>query len=169
MNELIKFVLEPNFQGWINVLRIFLMFLSLVLFIALVVFFNKATWWKRMMAEDMEEFLSFKRTGIKKIEKDWIKTKARLDSGLESEYKLALIEAETVLDDTLNRMGYLGDSLGEKLKKLTPIILPNISSIQDAHRIRNNIVHDPDYRLSLDEAKNSVNIYEEALRSLDAF
>jgi len=86
---------------------------------------------------------------------------------LESEAKLALIEADALLDETLKRLGYPGESLGERLEKLTVDILPNLEEIQKIHKIRNNIIHDPTYKLNLEEAKKALVIYEKALINLD--
>jgi hypothetical protein len=87
---------------------------------------------------------------------------------LESEYKLAVIEADSVLDDILKRMGFAGQTLGERLEKLTSASLTNIEEVREAHKTRNNIVHDPNYRLSLDEARKLISIYEKALVDLQA-
>jgi len=73
-----------------------------------------------------------------------------------------------MLDDILKRMGYSGETLGERLNKLTIASLPNLEEAKEAHKIRNNIVHDPDYRLSLDEAKKTIETYERALTDLQA-
>jgi len=122
-----------------------------------------------MLIWDIVEFFSFRPYGIRKVEKDWAKITARLETDLESEWKLAIIEADSILNDILMKMGFAGETLGERLDRLTVVTLPNLQQIREAHKIRNNIVHDPDYRVSLDEAKMAVGIYEQALRDLQAF
>jgi len=88
---------------------------------------------------------------------------------LESEYKLAVIEADNMVNETLKRMGYGGESLGERLEKLTAATLSNIEEIKEAHQVRNNIIHDPNYRLSLDDARKVLSIFEKAFKDLEAF
>ena len=112
------------------------------------------------------EFFNFRPFGAKRITKRWNRIVKRLDSGLESEYKLAVIEADDMLEISLRRMGYAGENLEERLGKLNKAILPNIGDVYEAHRMRNNIVHDPDYRLDLDEAKKNLDIYGKAFDSL---
>lgn len=114
------------------------------------------------------EFFTFKPYGSKKIEKRWNKIKDRLNLSSESEHKLAIIEAESLLDDILKKIGFSGEVIGDRLKQITPLQLENIEEILEAHKIRNNIVHDPDYRLSLEEAKKAFEIYEKALINLEA-
>lgn len=114
------------------------------------------------------EFFTFKPYGSKKIVKKWNKIKNRLNLPSESEHKLAIIEAEGLLDDIFKRIGFPGEVIGDRLKQITPLQLGNIEEIREAHKIRNNIVHDPDYRLSLEEAKKTFEIYEKALQNLEA-
>ncbi|HXK32374.1 MAG: hypothetical protein A2Z68_01625 [Candidatus Nealsonbacteria bacterium RBG_13_38_11] len=129
----------------------------------------KSSWLRVYVLYDAAEFFRYKPFGIKRMEKDWRKILARLDTGLESEYKLTVIEADNTMNDILKKMGYGGASLEESLEKLTVATLSNIEELKEAHQIRNNIVRDPDYKLTLDETKKALGIYEKALRDLDAF
>jgi len=168
MDGISNLILNPHFIGWLLVLKIifFLFFLGFLGFIIFALI--KTTWLKRIILWDVQEFMTSKAYGTKKMEKQWTKVKARLQAGTESEHKLAVIEADSILDDILKRMGYGGASLGERLEKITSATLSNISSVEEAHKIRNNIVHDPDYRLSLNEVKDVIEIFEKALINLQA-
>ncbi len=64
-------------------------------------------------------------------------------------------------------MGFTGASIGERLEKIKKEQLPSFDEILEAHKTRNNIVHDPDYRLSLDQAKKTLDIHEKALTELE--
>ena len=168
INEIIQFILYPKFSGWLLVLKvIFLIFASF--FLGFVIWaLIKTTWFKRAFLQDLKEFFTYRPYGLKKFVKEWKKIKERSDTGLESEVKLALIEADALLDETLKRLGYPGESLGERSEKLTVDILPNLEEVRQVHKIRNNIIHDPTYQLNLEEAKESLAIYEKALINLDA-
>ena len=82
--------------------------------------------------------------------------------------KLAIIEADALLNEVLERMAYTGESLGERLKQVESSVLPNIEQVWQAHRVRNDIVHDPDYRLPVDRAKAILEVYEQAFKHFDA-
>ena len=168
LNELISFILNPTFSGWLLVLKIIFIILGLIFFGYIIFALVKTSWLKRMIIWDLQEFLTYRPFGVRRIVKEWRKIKAKLETGLESEYKLAVIKADAMLDNILMRMGFGGVTLGERLTKLTVVSLPNIEEVRQAHRIRNNIIHDPDYRLSLDEARRVVAIYEKALTDLQA-
>ena len=59
------------------------------------------------------------------------------------------------------------ESLGEKLEEITPDILPNLEEVNEVHKMRNNIIHDPAYRLDLEEAKRILSAYEKAIQNLE--
>jgi hypothetical protein len=150
------------------ILKIILIILSfsMLSFILWVVF--KTSWFKRMYLWDLQEFVSYHPHGVRKLYKQWQKIKIRLETGIETEYKLAVIEADSMLEDILKGMGFVGETLAERLDKLTDATLPNLAEVLETHRIRNSIVHDPDYRLTLDDAKTALEVYEKALSDLQA-
>ena len=167
--NLISFVISPSIQGSLLVVKIVFIFFSLFFLGGTIYFLFHTTWLKRILLQDLVEILTYRPYWIRKITRVWRKIIKRLETGLESEYKLAVIEADSLLNDTLKRMGYFGESLGERLEKLTKATLPNIEQVWEAHKTRNNIIHDPDYRLALDQAKGALAIYEQALRNLQMF
>lgn len=59
-----------------------------------------------------------------------------------NDWKLAIIEADIILDDILKRRGYAGASLGERLKSISPQHLASIEDAWEAHKIRNRIAHE---------------------------
>jgi hypothetical protein len=169
LENIFNFIISPDFSGWLLVLKILFIIISLI-FLGFIVFvLTKTSWLKRMWVWDLIEFFSFRPYGVRRMAKTWTKITSRLETGLESEYKLSVIEADSALDYILKRMEFGGETLGERLEKLTAATLPNLKQVWEAHKIRNNIVHDPDYRLTLDEARRVLGIYEQALRDLQAF
>jgi len=169
MPEIISWLISPSFSGWLLILKILFIVVALILLGFIIFALAKTSWLKRLWIWDLVEFFSFRPYGVRKVVKAWDKITARLETGLESEYKLAVIEADSILNDILKRMGFDGETLGERLERLTATTLPNLKQIWEAHKIRNNIVHDPNYRLALDEARRVLDIYEQALRDLQAF
>jgi len=168
LNELISFILNPTFSGWLLVLKIIFIILGLIFFGYIIFALVKTSWLKRMITWDLQEFLTYRPFGVSKVVKDWQKVKAGLETGIESEYKLSVIKADKILDGTLNRMGFGGISLGERLDRLTTASLPNLEEVRAAHKIRNNVIHDPDYRLSLEDARKAIATYEKSLTDLQA-
>lgn len=79
----------------------------------------------------------------------WQKIEALFTSNSESDWRVAIIEADSMLDEFVTSLGYPGANLGERLKNTNPQFFPTIQLAWDAHKIRNEIAHaGMDYRLS---------------------
>ncbi len=168
VDRIISFLISPNFSGWLLVIKIVFIVISFIFFVLIFFYLLKTTWFRWRFLANFVEFFIYRPYGTKKLTKQWAKILARLETELESEYKLAVIEADSMFDDILKEMGYGGESLGERLKKITSAIVPNIEQVWHSHKIRNNIVHDPTYRLKLEEARKAIAAYEKALIDLGA-
>ncbi len=168
-NKLISFVLRPEFSGILLYIKSIFVIISLIMVAGIIWLLLVNNWLKKLLFEDFIETFAARPYGAKKAYKQWSKIKSRLEKGSEQEYKLAVIEAESLIDDVLAKNGYKGDSITEKLSQLNSTLLPNIDQVSEAHKIRNNIVHDPDYKLAPDTAKRTLAVYEKALQDLDAF
>jgi len=166
-NNIISLITNPPFAGVVFILKIVFIGISLIMIGLIVLLLSKTSWLKHRLTQNLTEFVTYKPFGTKKIAKQWMKIKQRLDTGLESEFKLAVIEADAMLDDILKKMGYSGESLGERLRQVSADILPSLTEVKRAHEIRNNIVHDPDYRLNLDGAQKTISSYEKVFTDLD--
>lgn len=165
--ESIEVVSAPSGIGFF-ILRLIFILIGLF-FLGLVIYLLRNTnYLQFLVLWDLFEFLAYKPYGTKSMRKPWNKILQRLETGDESHYKLAIVEADDLVDAILKRMGYAGEDLGERLSHLSPAILPSIKEVEVAHQIRNHIVHDPDYRLTLDEARKTLEKYEAALRDLQA-
>jgi hypothetical protein len=58
-----------------------------------------------------------------------------------NDWKLAIIEADILLDETLKEKGYAGVSLGERLRSISPTQLQSLDDAWQAHKVRNQIAH----------------------------
>jgi len=154
--------------GLLLTLKIIAAVFSAAFLAVIIILIHRTSWLKIRYVLDAIEFFTARPYGTKKIEKVWAKISARLEGHSDSEYKLAIIEADSLLNEILERINYKGETLGERLQKLTADTLPSIEEVWEAHKIRNNIVHDPDYKVTLDEAKKAITIYGKALQDLEA-
>lgn len=100
----------------------------------------------------------------KRTIKAWLQIQKRIQTGDESNLKLAVIEADKILDEILKRSGFAGETMSDRLKNLTPAQLSNLEQVWGAHKLRNRIVHEPDFEVSRAEAELAVSIYGRAFR-----
>ena len=95
----------------------------------------------------------------------WIKTLSFLFSQHQSDWKLAVVEADLMLDELMSQLGFRGENLGEKLKGATQEKFHNLSSAWEAHAVRNRIAHEgASFLLTQREAKRVIALYEKIFR-----
>ena len=116
--------------------------------------------------EDVTEFFSWQAYGQREMSKQWSKIKKRTESGAESDYKLAIIDADDFLAEVLDNRGYDGKDFEESIKKAGRLIAPILNDVLAAHETRNSIVYNPDYKLSADQAKKILDTYESAVNNI---
>lgn len=156
---------QPYFQV-IFVLKVLSILISIILVVIISYVIASTNWLKFRAMEDLNEFIKFEPYGSDKYVKEWKKIMKRFDTGIEAEYKLAIIETDTMLGDILERMGYNEETIEKSLNKVTSAEIPNIDDLKEARRIRNGVIHDPDYQLSKEKAKEVMDVYQESFRSL---
>jgi hypothetical protein len=101
------------------------------------------------------------------MQKLWDAIRKRLDSGNESEYKVAIIEADNIIDDLIKRMGYKGADMGERLAGIPEGQLAELAEIKEAHDIRNRIIHEEDFQVNKELAKEVLKKYEHLLHHFE--
>ncbi len=90
----------------------------------------------------------------------WERIVAHVSSGNPSDWRLAIIEADIMLDELMTRIGYVGPSLGEKLKQVSRGDFETIDAAWEAHKIRNRIAHaGSDFILTQREARRVIELY----------
>lgn len=92
----------------------------------------------------------------------------RIESEDPNDWKLAIIEADVILDQALKRRGYGGTSLGERLKSISPTMLQSLDDAWQAHKVRNFIAHgDHEFVLTPKVAKETIVRYQRVFAELE--
>ncbi len=95
----------------------------------------------------------------------WKKVVAHINSENPADWKVAVLEADIILDELVLSMGYHGNSFGERLKSIEPSDFVTLNDAWEAHKIRNQIAHQgSDYVLNFREARRVVGLYENVFR-----
>lgn len=91
-----------------------------------------------------------------------------LNSGNQAEWKLAIMEADNILDDMVEKIGYAGENLGERLRVVEQSDFNTIQSAWEAHKIRNKIAHEGSkFELSEREARRIIGLYEKVFKEFE--
>lgn len=103
-----------------------------------------------------------KRRGLKA----WKQIQKRLKSKEEKQLKLAVIEADIILNEILKMAGYPGKNLEERLEQISSEQLSNIEEIRQAHKLKTRLVSEPDFSITPNEAGIIIEIYKKAFQEL---
>ncbi len=96
----------------------------------------------------------------------WKQIKKRLKTRETNQLKLAILEADKVLNEILRMAGYPGRNIDERLQQITSAQLSNIEEILQVHKIRNRIANEPDFIITSNEAEIAIDIYKKAFQEL---
>jgi hypothetical protein len=83
--------------------------------------------------------------------------------------RIAVIEADSLVNDFLKQVGYEGEHMADRLSSLDPEEVTTLPRLWHAHRVRNDLVHTPGFYLDPGEAKDMLGTYEDFLKELGAF
>jgi len=140
-------MLEINFSiHWITLLIIVIAFLLLNIYII----------W-RIVRED------YKHDPY--IAKQWAEILEMWESKKTSSYKLAIIEADKLMDYVFKKMQLVGKDFGERLRGGCHKY-PFMKELWFSHNLRNDIVHKSHFELSSYAASKALRIYRRSLKKL---
>ena len=82
-------------------------------------------------------------------------------------FNYAVIEADKLLDKALMEMGLPGKTMGERMKAASNRFSSN-NSIWYAHKMRNMIAHEHNFKVDYNKATHALKAYRQALKDLGA-
>lgn len=102
-----------------------------------------------------------------KMAKKWAAIIKKLETEDGSQYKVAVLEADAMVDDILMRIGYNGESMTERLRDVTEAQIENVVALREAHEVRNKIIQDESFAIDFEESKRVLGIYEDYLKEVE--
>ncbi len=97
----------------------------------------------------------------------WEKVEQYMTSLNPSDWKIAILEADNILDEIVERMGYKGQNLGERMKQIEASDFPYLEEAWQAHKLRNQIAHKgTEYTLTRSDADQTINVYHRVFKEL---
>ena len=89
------------------------------------------------------------------------------NSANQSDWKLAILEADIMLYEVLDKSGFRGESIGEMLKNADRSKLNSVDDAWSAHKVRNEIAHSgTDYQLSRMMVEKTITQFEKVFNEL---
>lgn len=147
-------------------------FLSIIvsaLLFALIVYVAMETGWARLRVDRFRHVILKSNISKQAAQKSWVTIQKHFYEGSENSLKVAVLDADKLLSEALREAGVMGTQLGDRLKNAKPEQVPNLDELWQAHKLRNQIAHESDFKLKRDLAERALTIYEAGLRNLGVF
>jgi hypothetical protein len=91
----------------------------------------------------------------------WEKIVKWSESDNSSDWRLAIIEADIILDELLEKLQLPGETMGEKLKAVEKSDFTTIENAWEAHKARNMIAHEGEgFLINQHEIRRIISLYE---------
>lgn len=163
-------LLLPDYAVWFMMkLFSFSFFLSVILIISIIWLSNRLMHIRREMHNRLVPSVPDSDGVIDEIVNEkWRKVVVHINSDNSSDWKLAILECDIMLAEILEKMGYMQQTIGDKLKAVEPSDFTNIEAAWEAHKIRNAIAHEgSEFVISHREAKRVIGLYELVFREFE--
>lgn len=124
------------------------------------------------LKEEIEEYAHHQAEREKKKQESgqpknerWSRVLTHVFSPNPSDWKLAIIEADTMLEDLLTQLDFKGETIGDKLKSADREKFKSLTTAWEVHTVRNRIAHEGlDFVILQPEAKRIIALYEQIFR-----
>lgn len=97
----------------------------------------------------------------------WLSVERSLVKDQPASCHLSVLNADKLLDHALKEAGYKGNTMGERLKSASSR-LSNRNAVWAAHKLRNQIAHEPDVQVKYDTARRALASFRQALKDVGA-
>jgi hypothetical protein len=144
--------------------KVFAGFVTAVLLIADILLLSK-----RIQGDVKIAVYGAKVPSLKKslYTKRWESIKNRIDEGSISSAKVAVIEADRMLSEVLEKVGYKGKDTAEKIEAVKPGQLIGIEEVAESHSIFQRIVQNHAFEIGHEELQRVLDSYEKVFRGLE--
>lgn len=136
--------------------------LSVIFFLAAVLIFGGLLFAVIALAKKGPRTLD-----VEKYRSRWLSIEQQLKRDEINSYHMSVLNADKLLDQALQERGMGGQTMGERMKQAQSK-WSNANHVWTAHKLRNQIAHDPDVRLNYDGARRALAAFKQGLKDLGA-
>ncbi len=140
--------------------------LSIIIF-SLVRMFEIQAFDKEEIEHEINHALAKDKETERNLNPRWKYILTLIESPNESDWRVAIIEADTLLEESFKERGLVGNTMSELLEEAKANGYPSIQNAWDAHLIRNKIAHDGlEFPLSQVEGRRVIKLYQNVFEEL---
>ena len=138
-------------------------FIGLLIAGVLVIFFISLIFRKIFYKFARPDLVGYSR---KEIQSRWKEIEDLMEQKTDMSYRLAIIEADKLLDHTLKALGFAGSDMGQRLRSAT-YRHEKLRKAWYGHKLRNQIVHEASFQVTYWQAKDAMKSFYTALKELN--
>lgn len=95
----------------------------------------------------------------------WQRIMDQMESGSEHNWRLAILEADIMLNELLDIQGYKGETMADKMKQVDRARFNTIDAAWEAHKFRNRVAHEgSDLKLEERDVNRIMSLYSRVFR-----
>jgi hypothetical protein len=164
-------LISPEMHQHLLPLKILFVFSGIGFIVIIIYLLLHTEYLKWSIYGDIKDFLTAGRkllgiTNQKNIQA-WNKIKKGLEKEYEAQWKVSVIESFSFLEKILENAGYPGETLGERISKISPEDVSNTDKLMKDQEVYYDIIKDPNYRLTKEAAQEIIMDLEQSLKDLE--
>ena len=168
ITPIFNFITNPHTWGVIGTISMILSICFIIIIIfSIVRLFEIQAHEKKEIDHEINEALKKEQEKNRNENPRWHYILTLTESPNESDWRVAIIEADTMMEELLKKKGVPGDTVAELLEEARSDGYAHIQDAWDAHLVRNQIAHQgSEYPLSQIEARRTMKMYQNFFEEL---
>lgn len=167
--ESFGFLVSDQLQHNILLVKILFIVFSVFCLFGVIYLYKKTGYLHLDQMETWDILKDYKDYGLNKIQKKWKKIRQSFEKDDAVYWKVALLEAEKLIDEILVRMGLGPGTMEDRLSRASTDEIPNLQDLVRVRSLCQDIARDPDYRLDKDTAEGAFGVFEKTLIAMQVF
>jgi len=168
VGPVISFITDPKTWQNIGIVSVSISILALVIIIfSLVRMYEIQIFDKEEIAHEIAHAMAQDKERERNQNPRWKYILTLLESPNESDWRVAIMEADSLLEETLKERGLVGNTMAELLEEAKLNGYSAMQSAWDAHIVRNKIAHEGlDYQVTQVEGRRVIKLYQNVFEGL---
>lgn len=168
VNPTIDFITDAHTWEIIGLVSVSISILALVIIIfSLVRMYEIQVFDREEIEHEINHALAKDKETERVLNPRWKYVLTLIDSPNESDWRVAVMEADSLLEEIFKDRGLVGNTMSELLEEAKLNGYPSIQNAWDAHLIRNKIAHEgSDYPMTQIEVRRIIKLYQNVFEGL---
>lgn len=169
IQPIISFITDPHTWSTLGIISVSISILALVIIVfSLVRMYEIQVFDREEIEHEIHEAMARDKETERLLNPRWKYILTLLESPNESDWRVAIMESDSLLEEALRNRGLSGETMSELLEEAKDNGYGNIQNAWDAHLIRNKIAHEgQSFPLTQVETRRIIKLYQNVFEDLE--